>query len=116
MTDNGNLFKRLDPPPGGAERLGRRIGQQSPRHAFALPKPAAAILGIAIAVFVALPLLRAPDPVPATQSEIYDAPQFDRLVGRRSETLELRVLRDAEEAALIEFESSDPRIRIYALN
>lgn len=117
-----NLFKQLEPPPGGAERFARRLDEAAagaPRwRPFALAGAAAAALVVAVAVV----LLREPSgtvaPVADSPStpEIYNSPAFDRLLGRPFQAEELTATRNEQTASVTELESHNEKVRIYQLN
>jgi len=116
------LFAELDPPPGGHERFARRLDEtaqaaDAPRWrglAFAGAACAAAALVVAIV------LLREPSgpalPTVAAAPEIYDAPEFDRLLGRSSQPTAFAVTLDERTASVVEVETTNEKIRIYEIN
>ena len=116
MTDEREIFKQLEPPEGGAERFIQRLEQEARRSSVSMLRPTVVIVGFALVAITVYALLRIPEPAPPRLTDIYDAPEFDRLVGRPSDSLELRVRRNAQEMTLVELETSDPRVRIYKLN
>jgi hypothetical protein len=117
------LFKELEPPPGGAERFAQRLDE----IAAARPSPRARVRALAAALaaitFVtAVLLLRqpndaAPELVAATPAvEVYDAPEFDRLLGRSAAPAELMVMVNMEAANVTEVETTNEKVRIYRIN
>jgi hypothetical protein len=52
---------------------------------------------------------------PETVASVYQAPEFDRLLGRAMEPADFHVLIDDEPAAASEIPSANPRIRIYEI-
>jgi len=118
------LFKQLEPPPGGAERFARRLDEIS----AARPSPRARVLAIAaasagVALVTAVLLLRQPSDAPAVlvadtppAVEVYDAPEFDRLLGRSAPPAELMVMVNMEAAAVTEIETTNQNVRIYQIN
>jgi len=122
-----NLFKQLEPPPGGAERFAQRIDDAAaaaaaapavaPRwRAFALAGASAAALVVAVV------LLREPSE-PATPvadsppaPEIYNSPAFDRLLGRPLQAEQLTAIVDQQTISVTELESHNEKVRIYQLN
>jgi hypothetical protein len=121
-----SVFRQLDPPPGGAERFARRLDEadglapMAPRsRAFALAGAACAFLALVAAAV----LFRSPrEPVlpPGASSqptvEIYNASEFDRLLGRPAQPEELIVTVDAEPISVTEIETQNEKIRIYRIN
>jgi hypothetical protein len=119
-----DLFASLEPPPGGAERFAQRLERAAAAEAAARRRrpalaAAAAFAGIAlVATFV---LLRRPadvaQPVAATPAPaIYDAPEFDRLLGRPLPVEQLTAVVDDQAATVTELESHNAKVRIYRLN
>lgn len=127
------VFKELEPPPGGAERFAQRLDE----IAAAQPSRRVRFLGIAaaaaaVALVTAVLVLRAPNetapsivvntPPPssvvATPSavEIYNSPEFDRLLGRSSQPAELTVVLNEEAAAVTQIATTNEKVRIYQIN
>ncbi len=119
------LFKQLEPPPGGAERFARRLDQLA---AARPPSPRARVLAIAaaiagVALVTAVLLLRQPHDAPPVlvadappAVDVYDAPEFDRLLGRSAPPAELVVMVNMEAAAVTEIETTNQKVRIYQIN
>lgn len=118
------LFQQLDPPPGGVERFGQRLDRAAMVEAAARRRrpalaAAAAVAGVAfVATFV---LLRGPSDGPqpvaaAPAPAIYDAPEFDRLLGRPLPVEQLTAVVDDQAATVTELESQNAKVRIYQLN
>ncbi len=121
-----NLFKQLDPPPGGAERFARRLDEAAaspspaPRwRTFALAGAACAAVALIIVVVlrrdsdspVMPPLVADLQPTP----EIYNSPAFDRLLGRPAQFTELTVSRNEQAASVVELETANDKVRIYQI-
>lgn len=118
------LFKQLEPPPGGAKRFAQRLDE----IAAARPSPRARVLavaaaGAAVALVTAVLLLRQPNDAPPVlvadappAVEVYDAPEFDRLLGRSAPPAELMVMVNMEAAAVTEIETTNQKVRIYQIN
>ena len=120
-NERHGLFADLTPPPGGAERFAKRLDEtahaEAPRwRRFAFAGAACA----AVALVVAVVLLREPsDSASSTVAAapvIYDAPEFDRLLGRPSRPTELMVTRNAQAAVVAQVETTNEKIRIYDLD
>lgn len=112
------LFAELTPPPGGAERLAERFDTDAPRRrGLALGGAGAAV---AVAFVATVLMLRGPNDTESTAvapaPDIYDAPEFDRLLGRPARPAELSVTLDERSAAVVEVETTNEKIRIYQLN
>ena len=117
------LFKELEPPPGGAERFAQRLDEIAAER----PSPRARMLGIAaavaaVAVVAAVLLRQADDVAPARVADaapavdIYNAPELDRLLGRPSQPAELMVMVNMETANVTEIETTNEKVRIYQIN
>ena len=121
------LFGKLEPPRGGAERFARRLDEAA-AHArvvdarwrrFALAGTVAAAVLLVVAVTVLRSPSDAPQPpladsVPLPQ--IYDSPAFDRLLGRPLQAEQLTATVNQQAAAVTELESQNPNVRIYRIN
>jgi len=116
------LFAELEPPRGGVARFAQRLEETAPTtHAprwrgFALAAAGAA----AVALVVALVLLRETSesvpPTVAAAPEIYDAREFDRLLGRPARPTEFVVTLGERTASVVERETTNEKIRIYDVN
>jgi hypothetical protein len=144
-VDRDQLFEQLRPPRGGAERLSERLveDQRQRVRAWALQLSAAGIAA-ALVLLIASQLrfdsfprdtvqpagettpngetaqvstdsVEEPETGPPPGDSLFNAPQFDRLLGRTSEQVELSVSIDGEQATVALIASSDPRIRMYML-
>jgi hypothetical protein len=138
-VDRNRVFEQLQPPPGGAERLARRFGTTARPSARVLIPPLAAA-GIVAVMVLALyvgsrPASEAPQRNTALSvsdgteraqeterlgvaqpGSLFDAPEFDRLLGRAAASVELSVDIDGRQARVEQREGSDPRIRVYLLD
>ncbi|HJR70489.1 MAG TPA: hypothetical protein VKA43_10650 [Gammaproteobacteria bacterium] len=116
------LFTELTPPPGGAERFAKRLDETAQsadaprRRGFAFAAAACAAAALVLAVM----LLREPgdsaSPPVAAATEIYDAPEFDRLLGRPSQPAEFTVTLGERTASVVEVETTNEKVRIYEIN
>ncbi|HET7609561.1 MAG TPA: hypothetical protein VFL84_12845 [Gammaproteobacteria bacterium] len=118
------LFRQLEPPPGGAEAFARRLdeiaAERPSRRARVL---AAAAAVAAVALVTAIVLTRKPSDAPpvlvaddAPAVDIYNAPELDRLLGRPSRPAELMVMVNMETANVTKIETSNEKVRIYQIN
>lgn len=117
-TDREELFAALEPPPGGAERLRRRMhaperGAAGPRWRFAVAT--AVVAGLAVVIARWQPEPAAPSPEMAELSELMASHRLDHLLGRDFDPVAVRVRRGSEEATVVEVESTDPKVRIYEI-
>ena len=118
-TDRHGLFKQLDPPPGGAEQLRKRLdaaGRESPAPRW--PRAAAisaAVLIVAAAVGLLLDAGPDAEHEPEHTASLYDAPQFDRLLGRPLEHAAPSVTLNDRTAKVEEIGSASENVRIYWL-
>lgn len=118
-TERHAAFTPLDPPPGGAERFARALDEDAPRsrrwHRFALAGAVAA----AAALVVAIVMLRdTPESATDTQLsvDVYNAPEFDRLLGRQPQTAELTATVNDQMVTVTEVATQNANVRIYSLN
>lgn len=121
-NERHGLFAELEPPPGGAERFAQRLDETAPAadgprwRGLALAGAACA----AAALVVAVVLLREPgdsaSPGVAAAPEIYNAPEFDRLLGRPSQPAEFTVMLGERTASVVEVETANEKVRIYEIN
>jgi hypothetical protein len=117
------LFKELEPPPGGAGAFARRLDEiaaERPAPRVRVLSAAAAIAALAVVTAV---LLHQPDEgAPARVADappavdIYNAPELDRLLGRPSPPAELMVTVNMETANVTEIETTNEKVRIYQIN
>jgi len=118
------LFKQLEPPPGGAEAFARRLdevaAEQPSRRAHVL---AAAAAIAAVALVTAILLTRQPNDAPPVliadeppAVDVYNAPELDRLLGRTSQPAELMVMVNMETASVTEIATTNEKVRIYQIN
>jgi hypothetical protein len=121
-SERHGLFAELTPPPGGAERFAQRLDETAPAadgprwRGLALAGAAFA----AVALLVAIVLLREPgdstSPPVAAAPEIYNAPEFDRLLGRPSQPAEFTVTLGERTASVVAVETTNEKVRIYEIN
>lgn len=114
-TDRKQLFAALEPPPGGADRLRRRLRARgrrtaSPRLRFAAAT--AVVAGLAVVIARWQPEPAAPSPELA---ELMASHRLDHLLGRDYEPVAVRVVRGNEEATVVEVQSTDPNVRVYEI-
>lgn len=119
-----DLFKPLEPPPGGAETFARRLDEiaaERPSRRARTLAMAAAIGAVALVFAILLtrkpadapPVLTAEEPPPGG---LYNAPELDRLLGRTSQPAELMVMVNMETANVTEIETTNKKVRIYQIN
>lgn len=112
-TDINELFRQLEPPPGGAERFRQQLEQRnmgvgrSMRYPLVAGLAASAVLAIAV-----FGLLQQRDD-PELMAGVYQAPEFDRLLGRSPQPAGMSVAIDETPVAVSEVATSNPRIRVY---
>jgi hypothetical protein len=125
--DRHELFTRLEPPRGGAERFAARLLHESeattamprtPRRLL-LPAFGTAVCAalVATAAWLARPVVHAP-PIArsARHGEVYNAPQFDRLLGRPARGSEFIVQIDDEAVSVTEIRTENHKVRIYQID
>ena len=124
-NERPGLFTELEPPPGGAARFRQRLDEtESSPHAsrwrvVASAGAACAMIALTAAVF----LLRDPNDSASSSAgpsertaEIFDAPEFDRLLGRTPRPAELTVTLNEQPASVAEIETTNEKVRIYRIN
>ena len=122
-TDRHGLFTELDPPPGGPERFAKRLDE--PRRAPpGVRRWVVASAGAAAAAMVlaAIVLTREPGdstspaaPDTARIANLYEAPQFDRLLGRPTPPTALTVTHNDTPANVTEIETANEKVRLYQI-
>jgi len=122
-TDN-RAFRELMPPPGGVERFRRRLeGQDEPPHAVSraashAPLGRIVVAGLAASVLAIAVIVAPPRPggdTEQTAADIYEAREFDRLLGRSTAQAELSVAINDEPVSVAEIPSANARVRIYEI-
>ena len=119
--DRRELFRQLEPPPGGVERM-RARAMPSGMHVSRFQWRAVACAMVAL-VAIILVVGRGPRGVSTdgvisagnTSAGIAVAPQFDRLLGRTPAPVDLTVTQNDQAVALTRVEGSNPKVRMYAL-
>ena len=123
--DHGGLFRELVPPPGGAERFRQRLEEPDDWSRASSGRLLATGGGVAAVVIVALLALWQTDlPEDGREgelegmfdpqtAEVFQSPEFDRLLGRPMEPLETSVVINDVPVNLTEVPGSSPGIRIY---
>lgn len=114
--DESRLFRALEPPTGGADRFRRRLDAQGkPRFAR---RTRLAIAGLAVSVlalFVLIAVTRhGEEPEPRVAS-LFDAPEFDRLLGRPMDRARFSISINGESPAVSEVPSTHETVRIYVV-
>ena len=118
------LFAELEPPRGGAERFAHRLDEieaarRSPRARVLGLATAAAAVALVTAILLSrspndeLPVLVADAPAPV---DVYNAREFDRLLGRAAPPAGLLVTVNTEAADITEIASTNQKVRIYQVN
>ena len=116
-TDHERLFRQIEPPVGGVERFKQKLAQADNRRGRGVWIPAAATVSAAVLAVVGFwAWHRNPAPEPPPQAALWSAPELDRVLGRPSAPIELRVQRNNQVTLLVEHPSDDPRVRIYSIN
>jgi len=121
-TERHSAFTQLDPPPGGAERFARRLDEGAPSspqwHRFALAGAAAAAAAAA-ALVVAIVMFGDPPELGTdaqARVDVYNAPEFDRLLGRQAQAAELTATVNDQMVTVTEVATQNANVRIYSLN
>ena len=118
------LFRQLEPPPGGAEGFARRLDEiaaERPSRRARVLAAAAAVAAIALVTAILLPRqsddappMHVADEPPAV--DLYNSPELDRLLGRTSQPAELMVMVNMETVNVTPIETTNQKVRIYQIN
>jgi len=118
------LFRPIEPPPGGAEAFAQRldaVAAERPSRSTRALAMAAAVA--AVALVTAILLSRQPDDAPPGRVadeppavDIYNSPELDRLLGRTSQPAELMVMVNMETVNVTPIETTNQKVRIYQIN
>jgi len=119
-ADLRGIFREIEPPPGGAERFARRLDAlveraPAPRWRLAAAAAAAVALVAALGFAIAFDAGMLGRKEPALVATLYDAPQFDRLLGRPPTPTGLSVRLDDRDATVAELASANAKVRIYRI-
>ena len=109
-------LRELEPPPGGVERFRQRL--DSVDHSSGIRIGSALVAGAAVSLLaiVVIGLLRQPAMIEPDTSSVYEAPAFDRLLGRPMQQTALRVSINDEPVSVSVVASADSNIRIYGID
>jgi hypothetical protein len=110
--EHDELFAPLTPPRGGVDRFRAKLVAEAARKQRSYRGPAALV---ATALVLSLSSLWYLHIERSASRAIYDAPELDRLLGRESKPVPLRVEIDDRVVAVEQLESDDPQVRIYQL-
>ena len=116
-NDLNGLFRKFDPPPGGAERFRARLDKAASEGESPGWLPAAAVAAIVVVVVGALLALndRARDGGAPAENRVAAAPEFDRLLGRPLAPSEPAVTLNDEAVTLAAVQSQNAKVRIYQI-
>ena len=117
------LFKKLDPPAGGAEAFAQRLDEIAAERPSRRARVLAIAAGVATLAVVTAVLVRPSDDEASPRLadtppavDIYNAPELDRLLGRASQPTELMVMVNMETANVTEIETTNEMVRIYQID
>ena len=112
VLNNGDeALRKLEPPPGGVKRFEERLDRLDDSSRVRVGTTLAAGLAVALLGVVAVNIVRQPEATPS----VYQAPAFDRLLGRTMEEATLRVSVNDEPVSVSLVASADSNIRIYEI-
>jgi hypothetical protein len=114
-THDDAVFAPLDPPPGGVERFRAKLAEATARPGRSYRRPAVSLAAALALSLAAVLYLHVESRRPAADETAYAAPEFDRLLGRDSKPLPLRVELNDQPVAVEQVASDDPRVKIYQL-
>jgi hypothetical protein len=116
------LFRVLEPPPGGVDRFAQRLDAAAARPASRARTLAVAAAIVAAALITAVFALRTPSDRPPVSTavtppvDIYNAPEFDRLLGRAPQPTDLMVVVNDETVAVTQVATTNRKVRIYEID
>ena len=113
--DQVDLFREISPPPGGAERFRRRLDDVSEPSRFPVAFTLVAGVAVIAVVFLMTTSWRRHEIVELQTAGLYQAAEFDRLLGRSMAREGTTVLIDDERVSLSEIPSASENIRIYEI-
>jgi len=106
-------FPDLDPPSGGVDRFRMRLGNPDDASHAVVARWAAAGGVMAVLAIIAMLVLAPPDVAEPATTIVFDAPEFDRLLGRPLQQVETTAMIDDEPVTLSAMPVTTPGIRIY---
>ena len=106
-------FPDIEPPAGGTERFRIQLESAGDFSGVAVGRWAAVGGVVAVLAIAAIAVLRLPEAVESETAIVFDAPEFDRLLGRPMQQVETTVMIDNEPVALSAVPGTTPGIRIY---
>lgn len=112
---NGGALRELEPPPGGIKRFEQRLDRVD--HSSGMRIGTALVAGVAVSVLaiVIIGLLRQPGTIEPDTPSVYEAPAFDRLLGRPMQQAGTSVSIDDEPVSVSVLAGADSNIRIYGI-
>lgn len=123
-SDRQGLFTELDPPPGGAERFAQRLEESrlGPPVARRWALASAGVAAATVAIVVVILIREAGDAGSsavgdaAQVANLYEAPQFDRLLGRPAPAGTVTVTHNDTPATVTQIETANAKIRLYQID
>jgi hypothetical protein len=106
-------FPDIEPPAGGTARFQMRLANPGDSSRVAVGRWVAAAGVVAVLAIAVVAVLRPPDAVEPQTVIVFDAPEFDRLLGRPIPQVETTVTIDDEPVTLSTIPVKTPGIRIY---
>lgn len=115
-TDRQEVFLGYEPPPGGPARMSAKLAHAGRRRDAQLywlgPVAVALIAVITVILFRPAGDLR-PGP---DAGALLAAAEFDRLLGRETEPLDLTVTRGGTTLSVSELETREPNVRVFRID
>ena len=108
------LFEQLEPPAGGFEAIRERIGE-SPSSLQQIWRPVVGLSSFALIAVWLVPMFVIQDPIEVIE-HVYDSPQFDRLLGRETLPVALKVTMNDQPVPVAELAGVENEVRVYQLN
>ena len=113
--DSSKIFEQLEPPAGGIDRLKIRFNEPVRKKDWMLVPVFALASLVLVAVWNLYEQPETGSIETATESSIYNAPELDRLLGRKSEQLKLNVVLNGQEMSVVELSKPGDMIHIYEI-
>jgi hypothetical protein len=113
QIDRKTLFEIIDPPGGGESAMRARLRETRtpPMRRFLLP--AAALAGLAAAAIWFVQTHDDARPIEVAEAELYDAAEFDRLLGRMPAPVDLHVSVNGRDANVVLLGRPGSNVRVY---
>jgi hypothetical protein len=114
-VEPNTLFEMIDPPAGGENAMRARLRETHTPRTRRFLLPAAALAGLAAAAIWFVQTRNEAPPITVAEAELYDAAEFDRLLGRMPAPVDLHVSVNGRDANVVLLGRPDSKVRIYQI-